>query len=97
MLASLLDGLALQEVLRLLEREVVGVTEKDFEHLFFADIMNDGMHSTDNDTAHSACYAIHRSLRLNIRILMHCLPRFLLPLSRKDHGIPTNTSTQTCT
>ena len=27
MLASLLDGLALQEVLRLLEREVVGVTE----------------------------------------------------------------------
>ncbi|MCX6848487.1 MAG: sugar transferase [Verrucomicrobia bacterium] len=63
----------------------------------YADIMNDGMQSTDNDTAHSACYAIHRSLRLNIRILMHCLPRFLLPLSRKDHGIPTNTSTQTCT
>lgn len=63
----------------------------------YADIMNDGMSSTDNDTAHSACYAIHRCLRLNFRILMHCLPRFLMPLYRKEHGIPTNSSTQTCT
>jgi len=63
----------------------------------YADIMNDGMHSSENDTAHSACYAIHRCVRLNLRILLHCLPRFLLPLPRKEPGISTNSQTQTCT
>ena len=61
----------------------------------YADIMHDGMNS--NDTAHSACYAIHRCLRLNFRILLHCLPRFLMPLPRKEHGMPSNSPTQTCT
>ena len=63
----------------------------------YADTMNDGMLSNDNDTAHSACYAIHRCLRLNLRILLHCLPRFILPLPRKEHGISSNRQTQTCT
>jgi len=63
----------------------------------YADIMNDGMNSSDNDTAHSACYAIHRCLRLNFRILLHCLPRFILPLPRKVHGISSDSQTQTCT
>ena len=61
----------------------------------YADIMNDGMDS-DNDTAHSACYAIHRCMRLNLRILLHCLPRFIFPLTRKEHEIPSNSQTQTC-
>lgn len=63
----------------------------------YADIMNDGMHSSDNDTAHSACYSIHRCLRLDLRILLHCLPRFMLPLSRKEHSMPSNSPPQTCT
>lgn len=62
----------------------------------YADIMNDGIRSTDNDTAHSACYAIHRCLRLNLRILMHCLPRFLMPFFRKEHSIPSHSHPQTC-
>ncbi|WP_395741428.1 sugar transferase [Prosthecobacter sp.] len=61
----------------------------------YADIMNDGMPG-DNDTAHSACYAIHRCMRLNLRILMYCLPRFLLPVFRKEQDIPSNSHTQTC-
>lgn len=61
----------------------------------YADIMDDGMQN-DNDTAHSACYAIHRCLRLNLRILMHCLPRFVLPLHRKEHELSSNSQTQTC-
>ena len=63
----------------------------------YSDFMNDGIQSSDNDTAHSACYAIHRCLRLNVRILLHCLPRFILPLHRKEHGISSNRQTQTCT
>lgn len=63
----------------------------------YADIMHDGIESSDHDTAHSACYAIHRSMRLNFRILLHCLPRFLMPLPRKEHAIPSNSPTQTCT
>jgi len=63
----------------------------------YADIMNDGIHNSDNETAHSACYAIHRCLRLNVRILLQCLPRFILPLPRKEHGIPSNRQPQTCT
>ncbi len=63
----------------------------------YADIMNDGINSSDHDTAHSACYAIHRSLRLNFRILLHCLPRFIMPLACKEPGIPSNSPTHTCT
>lgn len=62
----------------------------------YADIMNDGMDSTDNDTAHSACYAIHRSLRLNFRILLYCLPRFLMPFFRREQPLPSDSQTQTC-
>lgn len=80
------------------------VLTNEFERMWFdapagvfsyADIMEDGM-PHDNDTAHSACYAIHRCLRLNLRILLHCLPRFAIPVLRKEHEITPNNHTQTC-
>ena len=78
----------------------------EFERLWFeapagvfayADIMHDGIRSSDNDTAHSACYAVHRCLRLNLRILLLCLPGFILPLSRREHATPSPSATPTCT
>ncbi len=91
---------------RPLSQSRAALLTNEFERLWFeapagvfayADIMHDGIRSTDNDTAHSACYAVHRGLRLNLRILLHCLPRFILPLSRKEHAIPSTSATPTCT
>lgn len=42
-----------------------------------ADAVNDGLDDTESALAHAACYSVNRSLRVNLRILLHCLPRFL--------------------
>lgn len=91
---------------RPLSQSRAALLTNEFERLWFeapagvfayADIMHDGIRSSDNDTAHSACYAVHRCLRLNLRILLRCLPRFIFPLSRKEHSLPSNSATPTCT
>ena len=42
-----------------------------------ADAADDGLDSPEADLAHAACYSVRRSFRMNLRILLRCLPRFL--------------------
>jgi len=44
-----------------------------------ADVMHDDLGDAASAFAHSASYAVQRSLRLDLRILLRCLPRILLP------------------
>ncbi|MFN0078815.1 MAG: sugar transferase [Prosthecobacter sp.] len=43
-----------------------------------ADVMHDDIDDSESAFAHSASYAMKPSLRLDLRILLHCLPRFLM-------------------
>ncbi len=63
-----------------------------------ADAADDGLDGPEADLAHAACYSVHRSFRMNLRILLRCLPRFLTLRSSPSHAagqIPT-TIHQTC-
>lgn len=63
-----------------------------------ADAADDGLDGPEADLAHAACYSVHRSFRMNLRILLRCLPRFLTLRSSNSHAagqIPT-TIHQTC-
>ncbi|MFO1439499.1 MAG: sugar transferase [Verrucomicrobiaceae bacterium] len=42
-----------------------------------ADAADDGLDSPEAHLAHAACYSVRRSFRMNLRILLRCLPRFL--------------------
>jgi hypothetical protein len=63
-----------------------------------ADAADDGLDDTDADLAHAACYSVHRSFRMNLRILLRCLPRFLTLRGSHSHaaGRITATINQTC-
>lgn len=63
-----------------------------------ADAADDGLDGPEADLAHAACYSVHRSFRMNLRILLRCLPRFLTLRNSPSHAagqIPT-TIHQTC-
>lgn len=63
-----------------------------------ADAMDDGLDGPEAALAHAACYSVRRSFRMNLRILLHCLPRFLA--LRGTHSPAAGASTpninQTC-
>ena len=60
-----------------------------------ADAAEDGLNDAESSLAHAAYYSVHRSFRLNLRILLRCLPRFLsLRRSNDTHIIP-HSSTNT--
>jgi len=63
-----------------------------------ADSADDGLDDTDAALAHAACYSVRRSFRMNLRILLRCLPRFLA--LRGTHSPAAGPSTpninQTC-
>jgi hypothetical protein len=42
-----------------------------------ADAANDGLDDAESSLAHAAYYSVNRSFRLNVSILLRCLPRFL--------------------
>lgn len=79
----------------------------EFEQLWFAspagvfslaDAADDGLNDGDSNLAHAAYYSVHRGFRLNLRILLRCLPRFLsLRYSNDSHPAihPSNNTTTT--
>lgn len=73
----------------------------EFEHLWLtspagvfslADAADDGLDDHETQLAHAACYSVNRSFRMNLRILMRCLPRFLT-LSRANDSSAISTPT----
>jgi hypothetical protein len=42
-----------------------------------ADASDDGLTDHETQLAHAACYSVNRSFRMNLRILLRCLPGFL--------------------
>lgn len=53
-----------------------------------ADATNDGLSDPESGLAHAAYYSVHRGFRLNISILLRCLPRFLsVRHLTEDHGV----------
>lgn len=63
-----------------------------------ADAADDGLDGPEAALAHAACYSVRRSFRMNLRILLRCLPRFLA--LRGTHSPAAGPSTpninQTC-
>jgi hypothetical protein len=57
-----------------------------------ADAADDGLDDHEAQLAHAACYSVNRSFRMNLRILMRCLPRFLT-LSRSTESSAISTPT----
>ena len=62
-----------------------------------ADAADDGLNDADSNLAHAAYYSVHRSLRLNLRILLRCLPHFLSLRYSNDTDPVTHTSNNTTT
>lgn len=60
-----------------------------------ADAANDGLNDAESSLAHAAYYSVHRSFRLNLRILLRCLPHFLSLRDSNDTHIITHPSSNT--
>jgi hypothetical protein len=54
-----------------------------------ADATNDGLNDADSSLAHAAYYSVHRSFRLNLRILLRCLPHFMSLRNSHDTHVST--------
>lgn len=62
-----------------------------------ADATDDGLDDQETQLAHAACYSVNRSFRMNLCILLRCLPRFLTLSYCQDNGVnTTNTHNNTC-
>lgn len=62
-----------------------------------ADASDDKPENHEAQLAHAACYSAHRSLGMKLRILLRCLPRFLM--ASRSHGnraCAQSTSTTSC-
>jgi len=60
-----------------------------------ADAANDGLNDHETQLAHAACYSVNRGFRMNLRILLRCLPPFLTLRHSQDDRVnihPNNTT-----